>query len=67
MWQNDTQMLAIVVELLLKYNVIECASVANWVFMKEMTGQFTRYNLLIKFLVNLYPFITGFICGKFYT
>jgi nuclear cap-binding protein subunit 1 len=45
-WKNDTQMLAVVVELLLKYHVIECASVANWVFMKEMTGEFTRYAII---------------------
>jgi len=45
LWMNDTQMLSVVVDLLLKYQIVSCAAVANWVFMQEMTADFTRLEM----------------------
>ncbi|CAG7717877.1 unnamed protein product [Allacma fusca] len=44
-WKLDTQMMAVAVDMLLKYQVVECAAVANWVFMKEMKSEFTKIYL----------------------
>lgn len=44
-WKLDTQMLSVVVDMLLKYQIVECAAVANWVFLKEMQADFTRIYL----------------------
>lgn len=41
-WRYDIQMLSVAIDMLLKYQIVECAAVANWVFMKEMKGEFTR-------------------------
>ncbi len=38
-------MLSVVVDMLLKYQIVECAAVANWVFLKEMQTDFTRIYL----------------------
>lgn len=49
-FKQDSQMLSIVVDLLLKYQIVECASVANWVFTKEMQPEFMKY---FSFIISL--------------
>jgi nuclear cap-binding protein subunit 1 len=41
-FKNDSQMLSVVVDMLLKYQVVECPAVANWVFSKEMQPEFMK-------------------------
>ena len=36
------QMLTIIIDKLLKTQVVECAAVANWLFSAEMSHDFTR-------------------------
>jgi nuclear cap-binding protein subunit 1 len=44
-WKQDSQMLSVVVDMLLKYQIVECGAVANWVFIKEMQPEFMRIYL----------------------
>ena len=36
------QMLVVLIDKLLKTQIVECAAVANWVFSKEMVPEFTK-------------------------
>ncbi|XP_025412908.1 nuclear cap-binding protein subunit 1-like [Sipha flava] len=42
LWNADQQMLTVLIDKMLKTQIIECSSVANWIFSKEMTSQFTK-------------------------
>ncbi len=42
LWQSHHQMTVVLVDKLLKTQVIECAAVANWIFSKEMVHEFTK-------------------------
>jgi nuclear cap-binding protein subunit 1 len=45
LWHNHQQMLCVIVDKLLKTQVVECSSVATWIFSKEMTKEFTKMYL----------------------
>jgi len=42
LWHNHQQMMVVLVDKMLKTQIIECASVANWIFSKEMVSEFTK-------------------------
>ena len=42
LWKSHHQMMVVLVDKLLKTQIIECAAVANWIFSKEMVGEFTK-------------------------
>lgn len=42
LWQNHQQMMVVLIDKMLKTQIIECSAVANWIFSKEMTGEFTK-------------------------
>ena len=42
LWRSHHQMLVILVDKLLKTQIVECAAVANWIFSKDMVGEFTK-------------------------
>jgi len=41
-WERNPQMLSIVVDKLIRLQIINCSTVINWIFSKEMTSEFTR-------------------------
>lgn len=45
LWSNHQQMMVVIVDKLLKTQVVECSSVATWVFSKEMSSEFTKMYL----------------------
>lgn len=45
LWQNHQQMMVVLIDKMLKTQIIECSAVANWIFSKEMTGEFTKMYL----------------------
>lgn len=45
LWRNHNQMMVVLVDKLLKTQVVECSAVATWVFSKEMTSEFTKMYL----------------------
>lgn len=45
LWHNHQQMMTVIVDKLLKTQVVECSSVATWVFSKEMSSEFTKMYL----------------------
>lgn len=45
LWNNHQQMMVVIVDKLLKTQVVECSSVATWVFSKEMSSEFTKMYL----------------------
>lgn len=45
LWRNHRQMLCVLVDKLLKTQIVECSAVATWVFSKEMTSEFTKMYL----------------------
>lgn len=45
LWHNHQQMLCVIVDKLLKTQIVECSSVATWIFSKEMTKEFTKMYL----------------------
>lgn len=45
LWHNQQQMMCVIVDKLLKTQIVECSSVATWIFSKEMTGEFTKMYL----------------------
>ena len=42
LWRNHQQMMVVLVDKLLKTQIVECAAVANWLFSKEMVSEFTK-------------------------
>nr|CAG4638339.1 EOG090X03JL [Cyclestheria hislopi] len=41
-WQNHPQFLAVIVDKMLKIQIVECCAVANWLFSRDMAPEFTR-------------------------
>merc|ERR1719427_2255069 len=42
LWRSHQQMLVVLIDKLLKTQIVECAAVANWVFSKEMVPEFSK-------------------------
>lgn len=42
LWSANQQMLTVLIDKMLKTQIIECSSVANWIFSKEMIPEFTK-------------------------
>jgi len=42
MWRKHQQMMVVLVDKLLKTQIVECAAVANWLFSKDMLTEFTK-------------------------
>jgi len=42
LWRSHQQMLVVLIDKMLKTQIVECAAVANWVFSKEMIPEFTK-------------------------
>ncbi|XP_045775416.1 nuclear cap-binding protein subunit 1 [Maniola jurtina] len=42
LWQRHTQMVCVLVDKMLKTQIVECSAVATWLFSKEMAPYFTR-------------------------
>ncbi|XP_065337734.1 nuclear cap-binding protein subunit 1 [Cloeon dipterum] len=45
LWHNHQQMMVVLVDKMLKTQIIECSAVANWIFSKDMNGEFTKMYL----------------------
>lgn len=45
LWKNHQQMMVVIIDKLLKTQVVECSAVATWIFSKEMTSEFTKMYL----------------------
>ncbi|XP_017470240.1 PREDICTED: nuclear cap-binding protein subunit 1 [Rhagoletis zephyria] len=45
LWQNHQQMMVVIIDKLLKLQIVDCSAVATWIFSKEMTGEFTKMYL----------------------
>lgn len=42
LWRNHQQMMTVLVDKMLKTQIIECSAVANWIFSKDMIPEFTK-------------------------
>lgn len=42
LWQNHPQFLGVVVDKMLKTQIVECCAVANWIFSRDMAPEFTK-------------------------
>lgn len=45
LWKNHQQMICVIVDKLLKTQIVECSAVATWIFSKEMSTEFTKMYL----------------------
>lgn len=45
LWKNHQQMICVIVDKLLKTQIVECSAVATWIFSKEMGTEFTKMYL----------------------
>ncbi|KAJ8977997.1 hypothetical protein NQ317_004542 [Molorchus minor] len=45
LWRNQQQMMTVLVDKMLKTQIVECSAVANWIFSKEMSTEFTKMYL----------------------
>lgn len=45
LWHNHQQMLCVLIDKLLKTQIVECSAVATWIFSKEMNSEFTKMYL----------------------
>lgn len=41
----DWQMIAVLVDKLIRTQVVDCAAVANWLFSQDMAHEFTRWDM----------------------
>lgn len=44
-WKNHQQMMVVLVDKMLKTQIVECSAVANWIFSREMVKEFTKMYL----------------------
>jgi MIF4G like. len=42
LWHGHQQMMCVLIDKMLKTQIIECSAVANWIFSKDMSGEFTK-------------------------
>uniref|UniRef100_A0A069DZJ7 Nuclear cap-binding protein subunit 1 n=1 Tax=Panstrongylus megistus TaxID=65343 RepID=A0A069DZJ7_9HEMI len=42
LWRNHQQMICVLIDKMLKIQLLECSAVANWIFSKEMSHDFTK-------------------------
>jgi nuclear cap-binding protein subunit 1 len=42
LWRDHQQMMCVLIDKMLKTQITECSAVANWIFSKEMSGEFTK-------------------------
>ncbi|XP_037931120.1 nuclear cap-binding protein subunit 1 [Teleopsis dalmanni] len=45
LWQNHQQMMVVIIDKMLKTQIVSCSAVATWIFSKEMTSEFTKMYL----------------------
>ncbi|KAH8261754.1 hypothetical protein KR038_002043 [Drosophila bunnanda] len=45
LWSSHPQMMVVLIDKLLKLQIVDCSAVATWIFSKEMTGEFTKMYL----------------------
>ncbi|XP_054287102.1 nuclear cap-binding protein subunit 1 [Macrosteles quadrilineatus] len=45
LWRDKQQMMCVLIDKMLKTQILECSAVANWIFSKEMTAEFTKLYL----------------------
>lgn len=45
LWRSHQQMMVVIIDKLLKTQIVECSAVATWIFSKEMTSEFTKMYL----------------------
>lgn len=45
LWSSHQQMMVVLIDKLLKLQIVDCSAVATWIFSKEMTGEFTKLYL----------------------
>lgn len=45
LWSTHQQMMCVLIDKLLKTQIVECSAVATWIFSKEMTKDFTKMYL----------------------
>lgn len=43
LWHNHQQMICVLVDKLLKIEIVECCAVANWIFSKDMAPEFNKF------------------------
>lgn len=48
LWRNHQQMVCVLIDKMLKIQLLECSAVANWIFSKEMSHDFTKYMFIKK-------------------
>nr|XP_015200033.1 PREDICTED: nuclear cap-binding protein subunit 1 [Lepisosteus oculatus] len=42
-WKNHPQMIAVLVDKMIRTQIVDCAAVANWIFSPDMAHDFTRF------------------------
>uniref|UniRef100_A0A8C4TKU5 Nuclear cap binding protein subunit 1 n=1 Tax=Erpetoichthys calabaricus TaxID=27687 RepID=A0A8C4TKU5_ERPCA len=42
-WKNHPQMISVIVDKMIRTQIVDCAAVANWIFSPEMAHDFTRF------------------------
>ncbi|XP_048826262.1 nuclear cap-binding protein subunit 1 [Brienomyrus brachyistius] len=42
-WRNHPQMISVLVDKMIRTQIVDCAAVANWIFSQDMTHDFTRF------------------------
>ncbi|KAL7988539.1 hypothetical protein Chor_007458 [Crotalus horridus] len=42
-WKNHPQMIAVLVDKMIRTQIVDCAAVANWIFSPELSHDFTRF------------------------
>lgn len=42
-WKNHPQMIAVLVDKMIRTQIVDCAAVANWIFSSELAHDFTRF------------------------
>lgn len=60
------QMISVLVDKMIRTQIVDCAAVANWIFSPDMAHDFTRYIFIFCLYIFFFSCLSGSLCCCLY-